>query len=291
VLALLLVLIGGVAWVGTRMGPPEQVPSAAPTAPVGGPDVTGLEIHFIDVGQGDATLVRTADAAMLVDTGRHDRDDVVPYLDAVGVQELDVVAITHPHADHLGQFDRVLDELEVHEVWWSGSTHTTATFDRALDALERSDARYAEPRAGDATDVGDLRVDILNPVDPLPGDLHAAGLALRVTWRDVRLLLTGDAETVTEQRWVAEHPTLLAADIYQVGHHGSTTSTSPAFLDAVSPAVAVYSAGVDNSYGHPHTEVIARLDEAGVEIYGTGVHGTIVITSDGAGWTVRGSPR
>jgi competence protein ComEC len=284
-LAFLVALLAVVGWMGGRI--PLDGAAGSETATPPPPD--GLEVHFIDVDQGDATLLRTPDATVLVDTGRHDRDDVVPYLQAVGVDALDVVAITHPHADHLGQFDRVLDAVAVQEVWWSGSTHTTATFDRALDALERSDAAYAEPRAGDVTEVGDLTVAFLNPVDPLPDDLHDAGLVLRVTWRDVRVLLTGDAEAITEDRMVQEHPELLDADIYQVGHHGSVTSTSSAFLAAVSPAVAVYSAGAGNPYGHPHQEVIARLQAAGVAVYGTDVHGTLVISSDGTGWTVRTS--
>jgi competence protein ComEC len=287
----LLLVIAAVAWVGSTItGDGTEVAGVVPGAPdPPRTDLEGLEVHFIDVGQGDATLLRTAETAVLVDTGRHDRADLVPYLDAAGVDVLDVVAVTHPHADHLGQFDQVLEAVTVAEVWWSGSTHTTATFDRALDALERSDALYGEPRAGDVTDVGDLRFEFLGPVDPLPGDLHEAGLVFRVRWGDVRVLFTGDAEVVTEERMLAEHPALLDADIYQVGHHGSRTSTSPAFLAAVAPRVAVYSAGAGNSYGHPHDEVMARLQAAQVEVYGTDVHGTVVITSDGTGWTVRAS--
>jgi competence protein ComEC len=246
-----------------------------------------LEIHFIDVGQGDATLLRTADVAVLIDTGRHDANDVVPYLRSVGVERLDVVAVTHPHADHIGQFDRVLDAMPVDEVWWSGSTHTTQTFHRALAALEASGAAYEEPRAGDVTTVGGLLFEFVNPpVGTNLTDLHDASLSVRVTWGEVRLLLTGDAEAVTEQRMVAGHRDWLAAELYQVGHHGSSTSTTAALVEAVAPAVAVYSAGAGNSYGHPHGEVVDRLEAAGAAVYGTDVHGTVVVTTDGRTWSV-----
>jgi competence protein ComEC len=177
--------------------------------------------------------------------------------------------------------------FDVTEVWWSGATHTTQTFDRALTALEDSEAFYEEPRAGDTTTIGGLVFEVVNPPDDADfGDLHDSGLSFRVTYGRVRLLFTGDAETPTEQRMVDRHGDWLGADIYQVGHHGSRTSTSAAFLDAVSPRVAVYSAAAGNAYGHPHPEVVERLIGAGVDLYGADVHGTVLVTSDGAGFTV-----
>ena len=250
-----------------------------------------LEVHFIDVGQGDATLLVAPDATVLVDAGRHDRSDVMPYLVGAGVDTLDLVAITHPHADHLGQFEQVIRGLDVAEVWWSGSTHTTQTFDRALAALEDSGAAYEEPRSGDATALGSLTIDILNPPsDHSLDDLHDAGLAMRITYGDVRFLFTGDAEAGTERRMVDADPDLVSADVYQVGHHGSQTSTSQPFLDAMAPQIAVYSAGDGNQYGHPHAEVIDRLADASVAVYGTDVHGSLVITTDGDQISVHPEP-
>lgn len=241
-----------------------------------------LEVHFIDVGQANATLLHHAEVTMLIDQGDWQRDDVVGYLRSVGVDRLDVVATTHPHADHIGQFDRVLDAFEVDEVWWSGSTTTTQTFERALDALEASDVAYSEPRAGQSVELGPLLIEIVGPdEDANFEDLHDANLAMRITYGQVRILFTGDAEAATEQRMVNRHSQLLDAEIYEVGHHGSSTSTTPVFLDAVDPEVSIYSAGAGNSYGHPHAEVIDRLQAHGTEVYGTDVHGTVIITTDG----------
>jgi competence protein ComEC len=281
-----LLLLGLVAYAAWAPGDPAGGGPAVP------PD--GLAVRFLDVGQGDATLLTAPGATMLIDTGRHDRDDLVPLLRAAGVSALDVVAVTHPHADHLGQFDRVLDALDVAEVWWPGTTHSTRTFERALDALERSDAAYEEPRAGDRTTVGPLQVEVLHPETLSGGDLHADMLVLRVVYGEVSFLFTGDAERDVEEALVRRLGPSLASTVYQVGHHGSATSTTPPLLAAVSPAIAVYSAGAGNAYGHPHREVVSRLLDAGVDLYGTDVHGTITITTDGADVEVdlerRGAP-
>jgi competence protein ComEC len=247
-----------------------------------------LVVHYLDVGQGDATLLQHADATVLIDTGRHQGSEVVPALRAAGVETIDLVVVTHPHADHVGQFDQVLDSFTVTEVWWSGSTTTTQTFDRALAALERSDAAYEEPRTGDTALIGPLELEVINPpAGTALDDLHDANLALRVTYGEVRFLFTGDAEAATEARMTAVSAAILDADILQLGHHGSRTSTTPAFLAAVDPAVAIYSASTGNQYGHPHGEVLDRVLAAGVEVFGTAVHGTVTITTDGEGWAVE----
>lgn len=242
-------------------------------------------MHFLDVGQGDATVVVAPDATMLIDAGRQDGGDVVAYLQDLGVSRIDVVAITHPHADHIGQLDDVLAAVDVDEVWMSGTISTSETFDEALSAIEASDAAYEEPRAGDDTAVGSLMVDVVHPVE-LTGEAHPDSLSMRVSYGSVSFLFTGDAEAHTEAEMVAREPGVLAATVYQVGHHGSSTSTSPTFLAAVDPEVAVYSAGAGNSYGHPDADVLARLAGAGVAVYGTDAHGSVTVTSDGFSYTV-----
>jgi DNA uptake protein ComE-like DNA-binding protein len=160
------------------------------------------------------------------------------------------------------------------------------TYVRGRDrALEASDVTYEEPRAGAQTSVGSLVVDVLHP-SSLVGDIHGDMLSMRVGFGGLSVLFTGDAELAVEAEMIQRDRGSLAATVYQVGHHGSSTSTSPALLEAVSPEVAVYSAGEGNSYGHPHAEVLDRLTGAGVEVYGTDVNGTVTVVSDGAGYTV-----
>ncbi len=260
---------------------PAEITGSAPTAPLGGE----LEVSFLDVGQGDATLLRTDDATVLIDTGRHDREDVVEHLRFRGVEAIDVVVITHGHADHIGQLDRILASVDVGEVWMSGTPHTSATFERAVDAIADAGVVYEEPRAGASTTVGSLAVDVVHPAG-LTGDLHGDSLSVRVGFGAVSFLFTGDAEADTEAELVARDRALVAATVYQVGHHGSTTSTTAGFLAAVDPEVAVYSAGSGNTYGHPHDEVVDRITGAGVDHYGTDVHGTVTVTTDGVTYTV-----
>ena len=269
----------------------EPISSGEPgdggSEPASGAVAGDLEVHFVDVGQADATLLLHEEVAVLIDAGHWQRSDVVPYLRDQGIAELDLVIITHPHADHIGQFDQVIDAFDVTEVWWSGSQTTTQTFSRAVDALDRSGALYEEPRAGDRTSIGPLSFDILNPpVGTDLSDLHDASLSITITYGEVALLFTGDAEAATEQRMVSAAVDGLRADILQLGHHGSSTSTTAPFLSAVDPAVGIYSAGSGNQYGHPHAEVIDRLQAADVETYGTDVHGHVIVTTDGSSWTV-----
>jgi competence protein ComEC len=269
---------------------PSPEPEPAPDAddPETAPDAAGeLEVHYLDVGQADATLLLHDEVAILIDAGHWQSSDVVPLLQSRGVDALDLVIVTHPHADHIGQFDRVMDAFPVDEVWWSGSVTTSQTFERAVTALERSDAAYEEPRVGDRATLGPLSIDVVNPPSGVGrSDLHDAAVGLRVTFGEVRFLFTGDAESATEARMTSTSAATIAADVLQLGHHGSRTSTTAPFLSAVDPAVAIYSAGASNQYGHPHGSVIERLLAADIEVYGTDVHGSIMVTTDGATWSV-----
>ena len=268
---------------------PAPAPEPEPAAPAPAP-VTGAElvVRVLDVGQGDAMLLTHPEVTVLIDTGRFDRSDLVPLLRDLGVSRIDLLVVSHPHADHIGQFDRVMAAFDVDEVWWSGATTTTRTFERAVAALEASDARYEEPRAGQTTTIGPLGIEILHPAagDSLR-DLNDSSLALRITYGAFRLVTTGDVERAGEARMLARFPDLLAADVLRLGHHGSSTSNTPGLIAAVAPSVAIFSAGVDNRYGHPHDEVVARVVSAGIALYGTATNGTVTVVTDGTTFDVR----
>lgn len=268
---------------------PAPAPAPTPSAPGSGAPGTGrpttvvagdLEVHFLDVGQADATLFRHADVTLLVDAGSHRSDDVLRHLRRLGVTSLDVLVLTHPHADHIGQADRILEAMPVGEVWWSGSVHTTQTFARLVEAIEQTKVSVEQPRAGQQTQIGPLMIDVLNPSASVDlRDFHDASLALRLTFGDVAFVLTGDAERPAESRMVRGGR--LDADVLKLGHHGSRTSTNESFLRAVGPRFAIVSAGASNSYGHPHAEVVDRVRSGGVDLFATPAHGTIVVRTDG----------
>jgi len=257
----------------------------APEEP-GGEEIVqdGLKVHYIDVGQGDSTLLEFEGFTMLIDTGNWNSTEAVDYLKQQGVQEIDIVVGTHPDADHIGQLAQIVGEFEVGEVWMSGNTSSSNTFLNALQAIEASGSEYVEPRSGDTFDVGSMRIDVLYP-DKITGAANEESVSLKMTYGDVRFVFTGDAGVKEEQEMI-DSGMDLKAEILHMGHHGSNTSTSPAFLAAVAPEVAIYSAGADNSYGHPHAEVIAAAENAGAKVYGTDVNGTIIVETDGTSYNV-----
>lgn len=238
-----------------------------------------MNAFFFYVGQAEATLLKGPNFAVLVDAGDQGRYDVVPLLKRAGVEELDLVIITHPHADHIGQLPDVMREIPVKEVWMSGVEHFTPAFEAAIDAVLDTDAGYYQPRAGEKFNVGSLTLEILNPVEA-EEDVHESCLAIRAVYGDFAIVLTGDIEARTEMEILRRrHP--VKAQILQLGHHGSRTSTSVEFLEAVDPEVAIYSAARCSEYDHPHIQVVERILQRGIILYGTDAYGIVRVISDG----------
>lgn len=247
-----------------------------------------LQVHFLDVGQAESILLQTDDFTLLIDAGDRGRNDVVPQLIAFGVEKIDLFVLTHPHADHIGQAVEVLETFEVAEVWMSGSDHYTILYEEVLDAILATDAAYNEPRRGDVYRFGDLTLQILNPAEVRAdgkADLHDECLVIRAVYREVAFLFTGDMERKTENKLLRSQLSVQAS-ILNLGHHASRTSSSLTFLEAVAPEAAIYSAGRCNIYGHPHLEVIDRLKILQVPVYGTCLHGTITVVTDGINYQI-----
>ncbi len=272
--------------------------SGTPTQAGNGSPSGELEVHHIDVGQADSTLVVTPDGeTVLVDTGdwRSDGEQVISYLEEHGIERIDHLVATHPHADHIGGHAAVIEHLEeesdgVGAVYDSGQPHDTQTYENYLDAVDAYGHELLLVEEGDRLPLDSEAVEavVLNPsADSDGGEFHDNSVALAVEFGDVRYLLTGDAEREAESRLSREWAGRLDADVYQAGHHGSSTSSTGSFLDAVEPRVAVVSSGYDSQFGHPHDEVLERFAERGIETYWTGVHGDIVVTTDGTEVTVN----
>lgn len=252
-----------------------DTPTSAPIAQ----ELGTMTVSFLDVGQGDSILLQGADFTILIDAGRHDREDVVPQLEEHGVESIDLLVGTHPHADHIGQFPQVLDRYPVAEVWMSGDTNTTQIFEDTLDAIAETGAGYHEPRAGEVYQIGLARLEVVYP-NQVTGDINDGSIVLRVVFGDVVFLFTGDAEASSEQAMLASGRDL-HAQILKLGHHGSDTSSTLGFLQAVDPEVAIWSAAKDNEYGHPHASVIERLTSLGIPVFGTATEGSIVVCTNG----------
>lgn len=244
-------------------------------------------VHFIDVGQGDATLIQASGGTVLIDGGdNHFSDNLLEYLKNEGVSHITYVVATHPHSDHIGGLINVLYELDVDYVMMPRVAHSTLTFERFITAIENNKIEVLEPIVSEVFNIGNVEFTVLAPNSSGYRSLNDYSIVLRMVYGDVSFLFTGDAERVSENE-ILKNNLNVSADILQVGHHGSNTSTTQEFLDAVSPYIAVISVGENNSYGHPHYNVINRLNNSNVAIYRTDIHGTIIITTCGNSITVH----
>ena len=243
-----------------------------------------IMVSFIDVGQGDAILIRSRDNAVLIDGGEHSaRNAVLNYLRSAGVRSLCYVVATHPHSDHIGGLVTVLGRLDVDMVVMPDVTHDTNTFERFLQVIDNNDIPVKFPEPGDILQAGIISLTVIAPPNPHPGpatNLNNASIVLRLAHGQNSFLFTGDGERELEN-WMVNSGIDISANVLHVGHHGSRTSTTEAFLEGVNPSAAVISLGYNNRHGHPHREVMDRLNARNIRIYRTDHLGTIRMITDG----------
>ena len=243
-----------------------------------------LKMHFIDVGQGSSVFIVGADGkTMLYDAGGEDTSSgriVVDYIKALGYDQIDVAVFTHPHADHINGAVTVFEELEVNSVYYPKVTHTTKTFEKFVEAVNKAGLKFKTAKAGVEIPFGETEAILVAPISNEYENLNDYSATVKLTWKDTSVLLTGDVEKTSEKEMIHSNQDL-NIDLLLVPHHGSNSSTTDAFLDKTTPTYAVISSGKDNSYGHPHKEVIERLNERNIETYNTAEAGTIIATLNG----------
>ena len=268
---------------------PNPSPSVAPSAPVSGV----LDVYVLDVGQGDSIFLRSpAGKTMLVDASVSGAYEVIDkFLQAQGVNKLDIVIGTHPHADHIGGMRKVVENYEIGAYYMPDAATNTATFEKLLDTLDARNVPVRQAIAGENAFIPwdeQVEIRILSPFGGEEYDLNNASVVCRVRFGDTAIMLTGDAEAPAEKTALNELPaSYFAATVLKMGHHGSSSSTTQAFFDAVNPAIAIMSLGADNTYGHPHKETLALLKDAGIPYYRTDLDGTVRITLDGSTYVVE----
>ncbi|MFC2033772.1 MBL fold metallo-hydrolase [Chloroflexota bacterium] len=266
---------------------PEAKPEPAPvtttpayTTPSPIPPISDeeLKVYFIDVGQGDSILIDLAEIEILIDGGGKS-PGVVPFLRDYVDGALEVVVATHPHADHIGGLISVLSSFEVEEIWHNGDTSTSQTFSQFMAGVNSEGAEVTVALVGDTIEVGELVLDVLHPADT-KGSTNSNSIVLRLTYGEIDFLFEGDAEQEAEGEML-EAGLLGDIEVLKIGHHCSKTASSVAFINLIRPEIAVYMAKEGNSYGHPHQEALDTLGAVGAGVYGTDVHGNVVITTDG----------
>jgi competence protein ComEC len=259
---------------------------------------TGLTLHFLDVGQGDAALIRTpAGRWVLIDAGpRSDRDDagrrvVAPFLARRRAAGVTMAVISHAHADHLGGLPAVLDRLPVARVAEPAELVADSLYTSLLDRLDMAGVPWYAARAGERFELDGVRFSILHPDTSWVEwrmDLNEDSTVLLVEFGGFRALFPGDAGLHAESRIAGR---IGPVDLLKVGHHGSRSATGEAWLAELTPRVAVISSGRGNRYGHPHRETLDRLSRRGTAIWRTDLHGTITVCTNGASFTVTGRGR
>lgn len=276
-------------------GVTEQATTTVATTETAAP--TGeLVVHQLNVGQGSSTLVVGPDGeTILIDTGdwTDDGEDVIAYLESQGVSRIDYLVTSHPDADHIGGHAAVIEHFEtngdgVGAVYDPGIASSSATYEEYLDAVEAHNVTLYRTQAGDSIPMSGATAQILAPAEGYLAneDRNENSIVVHLQFGASSFLLPGDGETASEEYLVETYGDRLNSTVLAVGHHGSQSSTSAAFLEAVSPRVAVISSGYESQYGHPHEAVLERLAARSIPTYWTATHGTITFTSNGSAVTV-----
>ena len=259
-------------------------PAASQTVPADGQDAA-FQMHFIDVGQALSVLVECDGQFMLYDGGNVDDGSlVVSYLQSQGVEQLEYVFCSHAHEDHVGGLAAALAYFPAYHVYSPVTEASTKCFKDFVKYTQQQNLQVEVPTVGTQWALGSATVTMLGPVAQYE-ETNDTSIVLRIDYGATSFLLTGDMEADAERDLVASGANL-KVDVLQVGHHGSSTSTSYVFLNAVLPKMGIISCGVNNKYGHPHEETLSILRDAGVDVYRTDLLGTITVSSDGQNYTV-----
>lgn len=273
--------------------PATQPPDRSGTVEAANP----FTVAVMDVGQGQSVVVITPDGqAMLIDggiSGARMENAIIPYLREHGIEELQYVVISHPHQDHIGGLPRLLENMPVQALVDPVIPSTNQTYAQVLEMALELNIEGIMARRGDTLDLGPtVQVEVLWPTaeyveESGADDPNDSSVVLKIQYGEVSIIVPGDAERGAEWEMVElDENDQLQADILVAGHHGSNTSSTAEFLDAVDPTVAIISNGLDNEYGHPHDEVLQRLRFRGITVYRTDLEGTIEIVSDGESYEV-----
>lgn len=249
-----------------------------------------LEVHYIDVGQGDATLIKCGEHAMLIDAGDYTKGSGVwAYLLKQNVDKLDYVIGTHLDADHIGGMDVVITKFDCGMILVPEYEKNTRSSEELFDAIEAKNYHNTLPKVGETYQLGDAVFTILAPQKEFYEKENNYSIGIRLVYGQNSFLFAGDAQEESEEEMLRSGLEL-KADVLKAGHHGSSSSTSEDFLHEVAPAYAVISCGEGNDYGHPHAAVLNLLRREGVRVFRTDEQGSIAAYSDGTDITWNCAP-
>ena len=251
-----------------------------------------LTVKVLDVGQGDAILIRSKEQTVLIDTGDVPaKEKLVAMLKNQGITTIDKLIITHPHADHIGGAVAVLQNFTVKQIYDSGQKTTSNLYKQYLTQIQKKGIPFTVVNAGMTIDLGNETVlKVLAPKTPFIGgsepDLNNNSIVAKLVYHKFSMLLTGDAESEAEEQMLKKDGAMLKSTLLKSGHHGSRTSSSVPFLQAVAPEAALISVGANNDYHHPHPSTLKKYQDRKIQVYRTDTDGMLTIATDGQGYTI-----
>lgn len=248
-------------------------------------NVTGrLIVTYLDVGQADCILIQEATGKnMLIDAGNNgDADYILNYLNSKAkIEKIDYLIGTHPHEDHIGSLDKVIENFDIGNIIMPKVSSSTKTFEDVLNSIKSKGLSIETPIPGNTFNLGEAKCTILSPLSSKYKEINNYSISIKVEYGETSFLFTGDAEKESEKEMINKWGNNLNSNVLKVGHHGSSSSSTNEFLNKVKPNIAVISVGKDNDYNHPHKEIIDRFVEHNITVLRTDEIGDIIISSDG----------
>lgn len=243
-----------------------------------------MEVHFIDVGQGDAILVQVNNKNLLIDSGpKESSSNLFNYLNSLNINKLDYVIATHPHEDHIGNMYSIIKKFDIGELFAPKVTHTSKSFERMVESLisKNKKINVFDTNTTSINLGKDIHISIYSPSPKDYGDnLNLYSAVFRIQYGSTSFLFTGDSEKNNEEE-ILNSDSSIRSNVLKIAHHGSSTSTSQSFFEAVNPEIAIISVGKDNSYNHPNSQILKLTNSLGTKVYRTDKDGTVTLISDG----------
>ena len=240
---------------------------------------SNLEVYYFDVGQADSILIRENDNNILIDAGNNeDGEKLVNYLkNDLNIEKFNMVVGTHPHEDHIGGLDNVIDSFDIDTILMPNATSTSKIFENVLDSIEKKDYKITVPKINEEFNYNNINIKVLYTGTD-EKDLNNTSIVLKLTYQNNKFLFMGDATSKVEKKLLNED---IKSDVLKIGHHGSEYSTTKNFLDKVNPQYAIIEVGKNNTYKHPKKITLDKLNKKNIKIYRTDIDGTIKVASDG----------